>query len=295
MVNSNAIQDILGTMKVSADFLTNLFYHRDSEKKLLVFYSFAYLSDKYIKMSEESMKKKADYEVIYFASKAEEIRQSTMDIFGEYPEKEYYRSMPFKIPRWYRGKTIPMQIMQFAEFCAENVQPDPEVIQDEKILYTTLREMFKSHRHTFEDLSGVGASVISVLRERYKRLIDKPPKLGGIYEMMLLMDVIEEVLKMLKNPQEMQEESDEIGEVQEKDINGEMISEEREEKEFRKEKENEEMERGTIDDEMINFSDVDEEYHPYAHEEREKLFDELEKKQIKKKKVKKKIKKAETK
>lgn len=209
MVDASDLNEVMKAMKVSSDFLFNILLKRDQEQKLLVFYSLGFLADQYLKMSEDALKKGEEYQAAYFTNKAEEIRQATKDIFGDVPEREYYKALPFKIPKWYRGSMKPEQTVQLAQFCVANIQPDEEVMGDEKLLYSTLRGEFKEHRRTLHDASGLEYQYLAVLRDRFKKLADKPPKLGGVYEMLLLLDVVDQIQEMLKAPPKEGEEIDE--------------------------------------------------------------------------------------
>jgi hypothetical protein len=209
MVEHDELKDFMGTMKWSSDFLYNVLIKREAERKLLLFYSLGMLSEQYIQMSEDALKKGDDYAAPYYANKAEEIRQACRDIFGSTPEKEYYHPMPYKVPRWYNGSVNPSEVAKFSEFCVANIAPDEEVLKDEKLLYAALRDEFKSHRRTGHDISGVEATYTAVLRERFKMLANKPPKLDGVYEMMLLLDVVDEILEVLKHPELAKKEMEE--------------------------------------------------------------------------------------
>lgn len=218
MVELKELDFVLKQAKIGSDFFLNTVIKRNQEEKLLIFYSMGFLADQYISMSEDSLKKGEEYQATNFANKAEEIRQATKDIFGDVPEREYYKAIPFKIPRWYSGSMHPEQVVQLAQFCVSNVQPEEDVMSDEKLLYATIRGKLKEHRRAFHDASGLEYQCISVLRERFKMLADKPPKLMGIYEMLLLLDVVDQVLDMVKNPKPedqgeiAEEEPDEGGE-----------------------------------------------------------------------------------
>ncbi|MEM0372650.1 MAG: hypothetical protein QXO69_02300 [archaeon] len=224
MIDTRSLDSVLKAMKVTSDYLFNVLLKRDQEQKLLVFYSLGFLADQYLRMSEDALKKGGEYQAAYFANKAEEIRQATKDIFGDLPEREYYKSLPYKTPKWYHGSMHPEQVIKLAQFCVANIQPDEEIMNDEKALYAVLREEFKEHRRAMHDASGLEYQYLTVLRERFKKLADKPPKLGGVYEMLLLLDVVDQIQEMLKAPPE--ESGEEVTEEEQEDEETEQRDEE---------------------------------------------------------------------
>lgn len=167
-------------------------YYRGPEAQLLIMYSLAYLEENYVKMAEESMKQKKEYEATYFSAKAVEIRNFCISIFGHFPDKDYYTDT-FKMPKD-MYVSIPNEILnQVAQFCASNIEVDEELAADQKLM---VRELYKSIR-TFRKISVIGkyaSKLLLMLKEAQK----KPPKLMDVYELTMLLANILEVQKAFK-------------------------------------------------------------------------------------------------
>ena len=74
----------------------------------------------------------------------------------------------------------------------------PAILQDGKELMQEIVRLFKQER----TLIGIEKKYVDTLIKRYKKLADKPPKLGGVYEMMLLLIAVKEIEETLKEDPE---------------------------------------------------------------------------------------------
>jgi hypothetical protein len=176
-----------------ADFLVQ----READRKLLVFYSLGFLSDNYAEMTEDALKAKKDYEATYFSARASEIRQFCEDVFKDFPQKDYYRELEYKIPRWGKIMTPIEQLQEIANFVATNLPLDSDILSNSKELQKEVGDKLKKLPTPTE----VDAHYIQTLKQRYRELRDKPSKLGAAYELILLIENVHEVVKMLSEEQ----------------------------------------------------------------------------------------------
>lgn len=186
-------QDFVEKLFRETKEIRNIVLFRQAEKRLLIFYSLGFLSDNYSEAAEEAMKKKADYEATFFSAKASEIRQACDDIFDEFPDKEYYRELEYKVPKWASVKTPPEKIQEIAAFCATNLALDPDVVSNSRALFNDVKTRLRKARVT-----GIDGKYVSVMKKRFKALKDKPAKMGTLYEMVLLLENINQIIKVMK-------------------------------------------------------------------------------------------------
>ncbi|MFH0987058.1 MAG: hypothetical protein V1911_03355 [Candidatus Micrarchaeota archaeon] len=190
------LSDLIGTMKVSAEQAVLMMDRGEEDKKMLLFYSLGYLSDMYIEMAEDALKKGEEYPATKYSAKAEEIRQVCISVFGKAPEQEYYKGTQFKIERARTALPIE-QIMQIAQVCASNIQPDQEIVQDPKEIISAINELFRIHPRI-----GVETKLLDVLKKKFSQLKDKPPKLEGVYEILLLLKNVNEIQRVFAEEQQ---------------------------------------------------------------------------------------------
>lgn len=195
-------EDFVEKIRKESLELKDFLLHTEPEKKLLLFYSMGFLSDSYSMMAEEALKKNKEYEATYFSGKAAEVRQACNDIFGDFPEKEYYKELEYKIPKWANFKTPIEQIQQIAAFCATNLQISPETASDSKTLIKEVVELMKGHKRT-----GIERKYITVMKKKYEELKNKPAKMGTLYEMLLLLINVKQVIFLMSGKQKEEEES----------------------------------------------------------------------------------------
>ena len=199
MINPEDFNEIMHRLKMrSSDLISPLL--NENDKKAIIFYSLGFLADMYGDAAEDLLKKGEDYAATYYSNKFTKIRQFCEEVFNQTPEKEYYHKITYKqVP--YKTKMPIEQIQQFAQFAAANVQPDSEVVQDEKLLIPEIKKLLKKH-----DKIGIEGKYVEELRKEFKQLINKPPKLDTIYELLLLLENIDMIRQMAK--QKEKEEQD---------------------------------------------------------------------------------------
>ncbi len=191
------VNEVLGEMKLQSEKVAESLLLKKQDKELIFFYALGFLAENYVKMAEEYLKQGGDYEPTYFSAKAEEIRQICSDVFGRIPEREYYKSLYYKAVPGARTAMPLQQIQQLAQFAAANVLPDQEVSQEPELLARTVRELLKKHGNLLHS-TGIEARLINVLNARFKKLREKPSKMSGLYEVLLLWENVEKIIEMLK-------------------------------------------------------------------------------------------------
>ena len=202
MINPEDFDEIMYRLKLRSSDLVSGFLG-ENDKKAMIFYSLGFLADMYGDAADDLLKKGEEYAATYYSNKFTKVRQFCEEVFESVPEKEYYHTgITYKaVP--YRTKLPLEQVQQFAQFAAANVQPDKEVLQDEKQLIPEIKRLLKKH-----DKLGIEAKYVEVLRKQFKELINKPPKLDMVYELLLLLDNIDMIRKMAqeKDKQEQHKE-----------------------------------------------------------------------------------------
>lgn len=194
-------EDFVGKIRRESLELKDFLLHTEPEKKLLLFYSMGFLSDNYSIMAEESLKEDKEYEATYFSGKATEIRQACNDVFEDFPQKEYYKELEYKIPKWANYKTSVEQIQQIASFSATNLQINPEAASDSKTLVKEVNELMKGHKRT-----GIERRYISIMKKKFDELKNKPAKMSTLYEMLLLLINVKQVIFLMSGKEEKEEE-----------------------------------------------------------------------------------------
>ena len=204
MINPDDFEEIMHRLKMRSSDLASMFLG-ENDKRALIFYSLGFLADMYGDAADDLLKKGDDYAATYYSNKFTKIRQFCEEIFESVPEKEYYKKLTYKaVP--YKTKISIKQLQQFAQFAAANVQPDSEVLQDEKLLIPEIKKLLKKH-----DKLGIESKYVEVLRKQFHELINKPPKLDMVYELLLLLDNIDSIRQMAqeKDKQEASKEKQE--------------------------------------------------------------------------------------
>lgn len=166
--------------------------YRDPELRLTLWFSLGYLAKRYLTMSEEFMKAGKEYETNHFAKKAATTRRVCIAVFKSAPDEDYYTGA-FKECKKVATKVPQEQLQQMAAFCAENLQVPEDMPQDAKTLIKTIKEGLKKRR----GLSFIRkyARTINGLLKEYE---ENPDKLATLYELLLLLDMVLEVSKMIK-------------------------------------------------------------------------------------------------
>ncbi len=210
MIEPDDFEEILHRLKMHSSDLASVFLGED-DKKAVIFYSLGFLADMYGDAAEDLLKKGEDYAATYYSNKFTKIHQFCEEVFDDVPQKEYYhRQLTYKaVP--YKTKMPLEQIQQFAQFAAANVQPDSEVLQDEHLLISEIKKLLKKH-----DRLGIEAKYVEVLRKQFKELINKPPKLDMVYELLLLLENIEMIQKMAREKEKEQKQQQREEESREK-------------------------------------------------------------------------------
>ncbi len=196
MIDFDKLTSLLAEMKLQSDKLASALRLKKHDKEMLIFYALGFLADNYIQMAEDFLKKGREYEATYFTAKAEEIRQVCLDVFEDLPERDYYKGLYFKAPK-VRTSLDHAQLQQLGQFCAANIMPDEEVMKDPELLVSEVRRLLKKHGDLLH-AGGIEARMIEVLKKRFKQLVEKPPKLSGVYEMLLVLENVEKIQEMLK-------------------------------------------------------------------------------------------------
>ena len=202
MINPEDFDEIMYRLKLrSSDLLSG--FLGENDKKAMIFYSLGFLADMYGDAADDLLKKGEDYAATYYSNKFTKVRQFCEEVFENVPEKEYYHTgITYKaVP--YKTKLPLEQIQQFAQFAAANVQPDSEIVKDEKLLIPEIKKLLKKH-----DKLGIESKYVEVLRKQFNELINKPPKLDMVYELLLLLDNIDMIRKMAEE-KEKKEQHDE--------------------------------------------------------------------------------------
>ncbi len=193
----DAFEQLVDEFKIETLTVADFMMQREADRRLLIFYALGFLSDGYSKQAEEALKAKKDYEATYFSGKASEVRQFCTDVFKDFPQREYYRELEYKIPRWGKIASPIEQIQEIANFSATNIPIDADVLSNSKQLYEEVNDLLKKMPTPTE----IDALYIKQLKERFRELRDKPAKLGTVYELALLLDNIHEVIKMMSEEQ----------------------------------------------------------------------------------------------
>jgi|GEM_PF-3186940 len=198
MIEPGDFEEVMHRLKMRSDDLLSVFLN-ESDKKAVIFYALGFLADMYGDAAEDLLKKGEDYAATYYSNKFTKIHQFCEEVFNELPEKEYYKKLTYK-PVHYATKLPIEQIQQFAQFAAANVQPDSEIVKDEKLLIPEISKLLKKH-----DKLGIESKYVEVLRKQFHELINKPPKLDMVYELLLLLDNIDMIRKLAEEKEKKQE------------------------------------------------------------------------------------------
>ena len=204
MVTKEEFDEILHRIKLHSSDVASMML-KENDKKLLLFYSLGFLADMYGDSADELLAKGEDYGATFYAGKATQIHQFAFDVFGMAPQKEYYKKTPFKALNVKTNSPV-AEIQQLAQFAAANVHPDQEIIQDEDLLIPAIKKMFKDHNKF-----GIEFKYVEVLRKTFHKLINKPPKLEMVYELLLVLENVDMIRKMAEEhkQQEIAEETKE--------------------------------------------------------------------------------------
>lgn len=194
VLSKDALEKLFELTRTEVFELKEFFLKGEPEKRLLLFYALGYLSDNYSQMSEDALKKKKDYEANHFSQKASEVLQTCDEIFDESPEREYYRELEYKIPKWAKFKTPIEQIQEVAKFCALNLPLDPDVLSNTKLLTGEIQKFLKDYKVK----TGVESKYLEVLSEKFRGLREKPAKMSTLYEMLMLLDNVNQVIAMME-------------------------------------------------------------------------------------------------
>jgi hypothetical protein len=160
----------------------------EPQTRLTLFFAFAKLSEQYIAMSEECLKQGKSVEASFFSGKAETIRQLMIGVFGEAPERDYYKG-GYKIPKDMVVENV-NDLMEIAEFCVANMDV-PEISDIEKLgaeIEKTIRK-----QKTF----GIFGKFSDVLLKS-KKGVEEPYKLATIYECSILLSNAEQTITALR-------------------------------------------------------------------------------------------------
>lgn len=200
MVTKEEFDEILYRVKLHSSDVASMMLN-ENDKKLLLFYSLGFLADMYGDASDDLLSKGESYGATYYADKSTQIRQFAVDVFGMSPQKEYYKKTPFKALRVKTNSPV-AEIQQLAQFAAANVHPDQEILKDEDLLIPTIRKMFKEHNKI-----GIEFKYVEILRKTFNSLIDKPPKLEMVYELLLVLENVDMIRKMAQEQKKEEEKS----------------------------------------------------------------------------------------
>jgi len=186
------IDKLIERLQQKGKSIKSFIMYRDPELRLTLWYSLGFLAKKYLTMSEKLLKKDEEYQSTHFAKKANTTRRVCKAVFKTVPDEDYYTGMFKECPK-VATKVPQEQLQQMAAFCAENVQFPEDMPTDAKNLIKVLKEGVR-RRHELSFMRKY-ARIINGLIEEYK---ENPDKLTTLYELLILLDMVREVSKMLK-------------------------------------------------------------------------------------------------
>ena len=196
MVRLTLLDETLMKLQREVKRYKSLVLYGEPEVRLIIYFSYGSLADSYVEMAEQMMREKKSGEASYFTEKAELARHFTTQVFGRFPEKDYY-SGSYKVPKDMFVETPIEDLMLTAQFCLQNMQTSEEAMQDAKKLRN---ETYKKIRG-FPQL-GIEGQTADALLAFFMKYKDKPDKLQSVYELTALFDTILQTVAALKKLQD---------------------------------------------------------------------------------------------
>ncbi len=183
------------------EFKSKLKYGRP-DKLAIIYFALGYFYEQNSKIAEEALKKGEQYYATHYSARAMIIRRFTVDLFGKFPEKDYYLNM-YKLPEPDIVLSMPPEVLhQIAQFCVQNIQV-PEEVQDPRILKRELRELLRSYKGRYIERKYV--NLLKVYYDYYKK---DPMKLMLVLELLMLLMNIDTVLQGIGEQKEEGEEEE---------------------------------------------------------------------------------------
>lgn len=187
----DTLDDFIENLNEKAVKLRSFIKYREPEARTTTFFAFGLLADKYLALSEESVKQGKSYEATYFSGKAAAIRQYTADVFKEAPEKDYYTGL-YKIPKDLVLETKPEELMQIAQFCVSSLEM-PEIENSTPKIHAEIDKILRRQAHF-----GVFGKFAEVLMKAAHG-IESPDKLQTVLECALLLHNLDQTIHALMN------------------------------------------------------------------------------------------------
>jgi len=172
-----------------------IFESSENDFKALLVYSLAFFAQQSAHMAEESLKQEEESQANHFMKKTRIIRKIIERTFGGIPEKDYYLG-GFKEIRKLKGKIPHEEMMEMAEFSAQNVVLEEALQANPKLL----RKAFKEQLPSIKGF-GLATKYRAFLKEKYIKYAkqDRPDKEGVIFELLILFKVVESVYLSVKD------------------------------------------------------------------------------------------------
>lgn len=185
------VKGLLASMGKTADSILKLMRYEQNLRVLMQF-SFAYLSDMYVQNAEALMKEQKADEANFFAARAAEVRRVADLVLGGLPEKNYYTGL-YKIPKGVAVGLSEDDFNEFAAFCVNNMKVDESVSASLKSLRLGITKKLKTFPRR-----GFFRTYANVMRESYSKGFENPEKLSQAYELLVFAETVLEAFNSLK-------------------------------------------------------------------------------------------------
>ena len=173
-------EELSDKLHLKAKEFKSFLKYREPDTRMILYFSMGYYSEQYSQMAEEALKQGEEYQATHFSGRAMDIRRICSDLFGQYPDKDYYTGM-WKMPQDIVTDTPNEVLQQIAMFCVQNIQYDPAVTQD----IDNFKKELKKALRTYEK-GGIREDLIEMLKDNFDDMQDQPMRLPVLFELYLL-------------------------------------------------------------------------------------------------------------